>query len=452
MFPKIIWHYWEQGWDNAPFVVQECLKSLKHYAPDWEIINLDKKSLNNYIDLPSKIFKIEDFPIQPISDLIRILLLKKYGGVWIDATTYLNVNLTNFLYNIECDFFCFWRWSNKTTMSTWFMAAKEDSCIAKIMSEEFTNYLTSDDFINNNKKYFKKWRGSPNYYVFHKLFEQLSHKNLIFMKKIQEMPFIDSTPMLQSVFSGWNKDVPLEIAINVFNNLPMVKLSHSIGINEFNKNSVLGLLMKKMNGNINKNESHIHICSGLRTTLVFNSFINKPEKIAKYAGQFESESDLKLCNEKFSHYHVYNFSSIDYKNGSQLLIPYGANRIFIRYQIDDRFSSPRELAYKDEIEALKKEIINLKNTIFWEKFINKIINNLDNDIFTKYDLTKNNIQFFIEGIDHSVYYELLKKEDQLYFCIHCDNEILLNEKFEQFKRISEILDSEINILHNCIYK
>ena len=245
MFPKIIWRYWAQGWNNAPFVVQECSKSIIHYAPDWKVINLDNTNIHEYITIPMQIDQIQDFPIQCRSDLIRMLLLKEHGGVWIDTTAFLNTNLTNFLSPINCDFFYFCRWENKTTMSNWFMAAQEDSYIARIMSEKYQNYILSDSFLNSNKSYFKRWKGSPNYFCFHKLFEEISHNDVIFKKKIDEMPFFDSTPMLQSVFTGWNKDVPFEVSVNVLNDIPLVKLSHAIKETEYNKNSVLGILIRK---------------------------------------------------------------------------------------------------------------------------------------------------------------------------------------------------------------
>ena len=117
MFPKKIWRYWAQGWTDVPFAVDCCTKSINHYAADWEIINIDDTSLKNYINLPSK---IDSIPIQIKSDVIRILLLKEYGGVWIDATVFLNMNFTEFMTPLYGDFFCFWRWPNKVSMSSWF--------------------------------------------------------------------------------------------------------------------------------------------------------------------------------------------------------------------------------------------------------------------------------------------------------------------------------------------
>lgn len=451
MFPKIIWRYWDQGWDNAPYMIKDCTKSIEYYAPDFEINNLDKNNINDFIKLPNELETIPDIPMQCTSDIIRLLLLKKYGGIWIDATVFMNMNLANFIeqYNYESLFF--FRWENKTAVSNWFICANKNSYIIEKLSYEFQKSIFSSSFLKENEKYFKKWRGTPNYFIFHKTFEKLTKEDVKFGELVKNMPFVDSFSMLSTAFYGWNKDVCNEIEDNIYNKSPMIKISYSVPENKYNKNSALEKLKKKLNGDNGINYPHLHLSMGLRTTNIYNSFVNSPAKVSQWAGQFESESDLELCPEKYPRYHIYNFSSIDSKNGAQLLIPYGANRIFIRSQIKDKFSSPRELAYKEEIDALKKEIISLKNTFFWEKFIDQIINELPDDIFPSFDFTKNYIQFFIDGIDHSIHYELLRKDNSLFFCIHCENEKLSKDFYDDFKTISNIIESNMDNKNNCLY-
>ncbi|MBQ3171311.1 MAG: hypothetical protein IJB53_05275 [Mailhella sp.] len=246
MFPKKIWRYWAQGWENVPFMVQHCTESVYHYAPDWEVINLDDDNIGDYIDIPEKIKNIPNFPIQPKSDLIRLLLLKKYGGVWIDATVFLNTNFTEFMTPLYGDFFCFWRWPNKVTMSNWFLAADKNSYIAKKFSEEFYNMISSEKFLHENSKYFEKWRGSPDYLCFHQLFAKTSNNDNIFSKIIQSMKFIESTPMLIDQFNGWNKDVVHE-SESLLSKTPLYKLTHLIKKEDYNKESILEKLVNKIN-------------------------------------------------------------------------------------------------------------------------------------------------------------------------------------------------------------
>ena len=67
--PKIIWHWWEQGWDNAPYAVKMCSQSLDVYAYDWKVINVDKYNIFEYID-HLELFNIDNYPKQLRSDII----------------------------------------------------------------------------------------------------------------------------------------------------------------------------------------------------------------------------------------------------------------------------------------------------------------------------------------------------------------------------------------------
>ena len=51
LIPKIIWIYWEQGFNKAPKLVQKCLHSWLHHNKNWEIRCLDKYSVLNFFDI-----------------------------------------------------------------------------------------------------------------------------------------------------------------------------------------------------------------------------------------------------------------------------------------------------------------------------------------------------------------------------------------------------------------
>lgn len=84
-----VWICWFQGEKNAPKLVQKCIESAKKNLPNKKIIILSDENLKEYIEFPSYIEKkYKKGVICPAhySDLIRLELLKKYGGLWIDAT------------------------------------------------------------------------------------------------------------------------------------------------------------------------------------------------------------------------------------------------------------------------------------------------------------------------------------------------------------------------------
>lgn len=88
---RIIWQYWAQGYDEVPPVVRECLDSVEKFAGDRRIIRLSDDNLSEFIDLPS--FVTEKRPLFSrafFSDLLRLMLLNIYGGLWLDATVMLS--------------------------------------------------------------------------------------------------------------------------------------------------------------------------------------------------------------------------------------------------------------------------------------------------------------------------------------------------------------------------
>ena len=83
----LIWQYWAQGYNEVPSVVKQCLDSVDQYCKDEIIIRLSNDNIQEYLDLPDYILKQkEQRSIAFFSDLLRLLLLRVYGGLWLDAT------------------------------------------------------------------------------------------------------------------------------------------------------------------------------------------------------------------------------------------------------------------------------------------------------------------------------------------------------------------------------
>lgn len=88
---KIIWQYWAQGYDQVPEIVRQCLDSVDRWAADYTIIRLSDANVSDYLDIPGFVQqKRAVFSVAHFSDLLRLMLLKAYGGVWLDATVFLS--------------------------------------------------------------------------------------------------------------------------------------------------------------------------------------------------------------------------------------------------------------------------------------------------------------------------------------------------------------------------
>ena len=84
-----IWFCWLQGLKEAPELVKVCYESLCKNITDREVVVLTNENLSLYVHLPEYIERKHEKGIisdAAFTDMLRLELLCKYGGTWIDAT------------------------------------------------------------------------------------------------------------------------------------------------------------------------------------------------------------------------------------------------------------------------------------------------------------------------------------------------------------------------------
>ena len=81
--PKIIWTYWNT--EELPEFIQKCIATVKKHNPSWQVNIVNDDNIKNYIDVDINQYKFIDSHARR-SDVIRCLILAKYGGVWSDAS------------------------------------------------------------------------------------------------------------------------------------------------------------------------------------------------------------------------------------------------------------------------------------------------------------------------------------------------------------------------------
>lgn len=84
-----VWICWFQGYDQAPELVKCTISSIKKHLPEKEIIILSEKNIYQYAKFPKTVLdkrKSGKISAAHFSDLLRVELLCRYGGMWIDAT------------------------------------------------------------------------------------------------------------------------------------------------------------------------------------------------------------------------------------------------------------------------------------------------------------------------------------------------------------------------------
>lgn len=88
-YKDCIWICWWQGLENAPEIVKRCVASIQKHAGNHKIIMITDENYKEFISFPMWIeekYKRGIITKTHLSDLLRISLLARYGGVWLDST------------------------------------------------------------------------------------------------------------------------------------------------------------------------------------------------------------------------------------------------------------------------------------------------------------------------------------------------------------------------------
>lgn len=85
-----IWVFWNNP-DSMPLMVQSCIDRIKQMSNGHEVVILTEENLRDYIDFEPLVWrKYGEGKITRthLSDFIRVAVLYKYGGVYLDSTIY----------------------------------------------------------------------------------------------------------------------------------------------------------------------------------------------------------------------------------------------------------------------------------------------------------------------------------------------------------------------------
>jgi hypothetical protein len=131
--PKTVWLLWFQGWDQAPWIAQQVAETWKQMNPGWEIKMIDRETC------PVEIYG--DTP-QAQSDVVRLGLMAKYGGIWADATLLCMQPLDTWVHE-AIEPAGHWMYHGRdecTGPASWFMVAKPGNYMSKKWLEACEDY------------------------------------------------------------------------------------------------------------------------------------------------------------------------------------------------------------------------------------------------------------------------------------------------------------------------
>jgi Capsular polysaccharide synthesis protein len=233
--PRIIWFLWFQGLEKAPYVVRKCHESWAARNPGWELVCLDDASLQAFASADYHVGSFATLSRQQRSDLLRLDLLAKHGGVWADATCFCVQPLDSWLPpNLDSGFFAFSRPHPKRIISSWFLAAEPQNILVSRLFEFMLDYWGSHPFRRERQhlsgrvlarflrvsprtrvwwfsQVIRDWLAISPYYAIHFAFEKLVREDPECARIWECTPKVSAVPphRLQSAGLLW----PLSVAI-----------------------------------------------------------------------------------------------------------------------------------------------------------------------------------------------------------------------------------------------
>lgn len=91
--PNVVWSFWAQGTDQLPPVIEVCIDSWRQNAGVERIYVLDPMSVYRFLDRIDLPLTFSSLTPQMQSDAVRLAVLSKYGGIWLDASTLVTKSL-----------------------------------------------------------------------------------------------------------------------------------------------------------------------------------------------------------------------------------------------------------------------------------------------------------------------------------------------------------------------
>lgn len=139
--PKRIWLLWAQGPEQMPAVPRACVQSWVRHNPGWEIELLSMQSLGRFVHPLLDSAEARSQRPYRLSELARLDLLSRHGGVWADATCFCVKPLDDWLPDrLDSGFFAFATPGRDRLMASWFLASRREGYIVSRMREELIDY------------------------------------------------------------------------------------------------------------------------------------------------------------------------------------------------------------------------------------------------------------------------------------------------------------------------
>lgn len=151
---KNIWMIWWQGVDeNTPKTVIQNIQRVRQLHPDWNVNLITKYNYMEVVDIPKYMedhIRNNDFSMTHISDYLRIAILEKNGGVYLDCNFFplkaMDCVLEYPFYTIKHGTVSEWHVS-KGLWTTGLLAAGRKNVLFSFLKEMYEAYFLDYSFV-----------------------------------------------------------------------------------------------------------------------------------------------------------------------------------------------------------------------------------------------------------------------------------------------------------------
>lgn len=199
-FSDFVWICWFQGVDNAPPLVKSCINSVKKNIPNKKVIVLDNTNIDKYVEFPDYIIKKRKKGLigdALYSDLIRLQLLNKYGGLWVDSTVYMTDTVKDEFFEQELFVFkeisLFQKEELPIRASNWLIYSCSNNNILMLTERLLLEY-------------WKREKYPRNYYIFHLFFSMATKKYSDDWKKVSSFSNINNHILQFELLEEYNEN------------------------------------------------------------------------------------------------------------------------------------------------------------------------------------------------------------------------------------------------------
>ncbi len=147
-----VWVCWWTGEESAPPLVRQCIRSIRNSAGTHPVHLITQDNCSSYLDIPGFIIdRVKDgrMCIANFTDYLRVSLICKYGGLWLDSTIFCSAQIPEVYFEAPL-FTCksAWRESRYISHYQWTsfcLGGRKGNVFFSFFKEAFEEYWAKHD-------------------------------------------------------------------------------------------------------------------------------------------------------------------------------------------------------------------------------------------------------------------------------------------------------------------